>query len=75
MVDLLIKKGPNSVEPFQCIVERETRFELATSTLARLHSTTELFPLVLFLYVKTAVVIQGLQLAVNKKNGKISFVL
>ncbi len=27
-------------------VERETRFELATSTLARLHSTTELFPLV-----------------------------
>jgi hypothetical protein len=27
-------------------MERETRFELATSTLARLHSTTELFPLV-----------------------------
>ena len=27
-------------------LERETRFELATSTLARLHSTTELFPLV-----------------------------
>ena len=27
------------------ILERETRFELATSTLARLHSTTELFPL------------------------------
>ena len=26
-------------------MERETRFELATSTLARLHSTTELFPL------------------------------
>ena len=26
------------------IVERETRFELATSTLARLRSTTELFP-------------------------------
>ncbi len=26
------------------ILERETRFELATSTLARLHSTTELFP-------------------------------
>ena len=25
-------------------VERETRFELATSTLARLRSTTELFP-------------------------------
>ncbi len=28
------------------LLERETRFELATSTLARLHSTTELFPLV-----------------------------
>ena len=27
------------------MLERETRFELATSTLARLHSTTELFPL------------------------------
>ncbi len=26
------------------MLERETRFELATSTLARLHSTTELFP-------------------------------
>ena len=26
-------------------VERETGFEPATSTLARLHSTTELFPL------------------------------
>ena len=26
------------------LVERETRFELATSTLARLHSTTELLP-------------------------------
>ena len=28
------------------MVERETGFEPATSTLARLHSTTELFPLV-----------------------------
>jgi hypothetical protein len=27
-------------------MERETRFELATPTLARLYSTTELFPLV-----------------------------
>ena len=26
------------------LLERETRFELATSTLARLRSTTELFP-------------------------------
>ena len=33
------------------IVERETRFELATSTLARLHSTTELFPLIEYLTV------------------------
>src|SRR6056297_1727234 len=31
--------------PPQKKMERETRFELATSTLARLHSTTELFPL------------------------------
>ncbi len=32
---------------FNCkkFVERETRFELATSTLARLHSTAELLPL------------------------------
>ena len=29
------------------ILERETRFELATSTLARLRSTTELFPQIL----------------------------
>jgi hypothetical protein len=28
------------------ILERETRFELATSTLARSRSTTELFPLI-----------------------------
>ena len=31
--------------PFLKILERETRFELATPTLARLCSTTELFPL------------------------------
>ena len=31
------------------ILERETGFEPATSTLARLHSTTELFPLPLVL--------------------------
>ena len=29
------------------LLERETRFELATSTLARLRSTTELFPLIM----------------------------
>jgi hypothetical protein len=34
----------SSEEPVKKM-ERETRFELATSTLARLHSTTELFPL------------------------------
>jgi hypothetical protein len=28
----------------RALTERETRFELATSTLARLHSTTELLP-------------------------------
>ena len=39
------------IEPFKVSLERETRFELATSTLARLHSTTELFPL--FACVKT----------------------
>ena len=30
----------------EIFMERDTRFELATSTLARLHSTTELVPLV-----------------------------
>jgi hypothetical protein len=33
------------LSPFVLILERETRFELATSTLARSHSTTELLPL------------------------------
>ena len=37
------KKVRRFIEPFK-FMERETRFELATSTLARLHSTTELFP-------------------------------
>jgi hypothetical protein len=32
-------------------LERETGFEPATSTLARLHSTTELFPLFLILKI------------------------
>jgi hypothetical protein len=41
------KSRPNhKIQPaFFRIVERDTRFELATSTLARLHSTTELVPL------------------------------
>ena len=73
MVYQLIKKGSNVVEPFEVIVERETRFELATSTLARLHSTTELFPLNLFCYVKTAVFIQNLKLSVNRKRSKLEF--
>ncbi len=37
-----------AMPPFRwesCFLERETGFEPATSTLARLHSTTELFPL------------------------------
>ncbi len=38
---LIIKKGATLVAP---LPERETGFEPATSTLARLHSTTELFP-------------------------------
>ena len=33
------------------LVERETGFEPATSTLARLHSTTELFPRSEFCYL------------------------
>ncbi len=36
------------------LMERETRFELATPTLARLYSTTELFPLDIRLRKKTA---------------------
>ena len=39
------KKAPPGGRRRGCPVERETRFELATSTLARLHSTTELLPL------------------------------
>ena len=35
-------------------MERETGFEPATSTLARLHSTTELFPLAPF-FITTAI--------------------
>jgi hypothetical protein len=75
MVYQLIKKGPNRVEPFEVMLERETRFELATSTLARLHSTTELFPLILFLYVKTPVFIQSLKISVNKKKFHLNFSL
>ena len=47
MVKVLVKVGAIKKEslriPFSYL-ERETRFELATSTLGRLHSTTELFP-------------------------------
>ena len=39
------KKRPGKNPGLLNFMERETRFELATSTLARLHSTTELFPL------------------------------
>ena len=37
------RKRPDKIRPLY-FLERETRFELATSTLARLHSTAELFP-------------------------------
>ena len=39
-----IKKDLTESAKSLIYLERETRFELATSTLARLHSTTELFP-------------------------------
>ena len=38
-------------------LERETRFELATSTLARWRSTTELLPLIMFYMVR----VEGLE--------------
>ena len=41
---LMKKNGPTFLDGPE-ILERETRFELATPTLARLYSTTELFPL------------------------------
>ena len=54
-------------------MERETRFELATSTLARLHSTTELFPLsVCALHLaKTGSVVTGDGVGVNRKKGDV----
>ena len=40
-----IKKATESlIRSLEFLMERETGFEPATSTLARLHSTTELFP-------------------------------
>ena len=38
------RKGPYETGLHKCCLERETGFEPATSTLARLHSTTELLP-------------------------------
>ena len=52
-------------------MERETRFELATSTLARLHSTTELFPLIEQL--KRADIYHKPTGRVNKKNAPNNF--
>jgi hypothetical protein len=40
-------------------MERETGFEPATSTLARLHSTTELFPLLLIIFEYLAGLVKG----------------
>jgi hypothetical protein len=39
------KGGSRDTTQARLLVERETGFEPATSTLARLHSTAELFPL------------------------------
>jgi hypothetical protein len=39
------KKGGYGTTQENQLMERETGFEPATSTLARLHSTAELFPL------------------------------
>ena len=38
------------IPPLRLNLERKTRFELATSSLARRHSTTELLPLILLIY-------------------------
>ena len=46
-----------SYAPTLVLLERETRFELATSTLARLRSTTELLPLIMFYMVR----VEGLE--------------
>jgi hypothetical protein len=46
-----------SYAPTLISLERETRFELATSTLARLRSTTELLPLIMFYMVR----VEGLE--------------
>ena len=40
-----VKKQKAAIKAAFLYLERETRFELATPTLARLCSTTELFPL------------------------------
>ena len=44
-ITLFIREIGEEADHNEKEMERETRFELATSTLARLHSTTELFPL------------------------------
>ena len=53
-------------------MERETRFELATSTLARLHSTTELLPLSIR-EVKRRYFNKPVTLLSIKKNGVFCF--
>jgi hypothetical protein len=51
---------------YSIFLERETRFELATSTLARSHSTTELFPLTLQYSAKYYHRFYGLQLQITQ---------
>ncbi len=52
LIDKLYELGIYSIDITCCYIkmERETRLELATSTLARWRSTTELFPLNFFEY-------------------------
>ena len=50
-------------------LERETRFELATSTLARLRSTTELLPLIIFYMVRMKGVEPPRRKAPDPKSG------
>jgi hypothetical protein len=51
-----LKSRPaGAVSQLQKILERETRFELATSTLARSHSTTELLPRALIRFYRLGV--------------------
>ena len=49
--DPLLVRQMLSQLSYNPILERETRFELATSTLARSRSTAELFPQIIFIFL------------------------